>query len=126
MDRFLWITLAGAFGSGARYLVSTWALHRFGTAFPWGTLLVNVVGCFLICLLMELAVHTSLVPPMARFASTTGFLGGLTTYSTFNFETLTLFGKGERKTAAAYFMATLVGGFGAGLVGIVVARVAMR
>ena len=126
MDRFLWITLAGAFGSGARYLVSAWTLHRFGSAFPWGTLAVNVVGCFLICFVMELAVHTSLVPVTVRYALTTGFLGGLTTYSTFNFEALTLFGKGERKKAVAYLTATLLGGFGAGIVGIVVARALMR
>ena len=48
MDRFFWICLAGAAGTGARYLVALWAAQRFGTAFPLGTLIVNLAGCFAI------------------------------------------------------------------------------
>jgi CrcB protein len=52
MERFFWICLAGAAGTGARYLVALWAAQRFGSAFPYGTLLVNLVGCFAIAALM--------------------------------------------------------------------------
>jgi fluoride exporter len=48
MERFLWICLAGAAGTGARYLIALWAAQRLGSAFPYGTLLVNLVGCFAI------------------------------------------------------------------------------
>ena len=126
MESLFSVAIAGALGSGARYLVSAWAVRRFGTSFPYGTLAVNVVGSFLMCLVMELAVHTSLVPVGVRLTITTGFLGGLTTYSTFNFEMLTLFGERPRARGFAYFAATLLGCFAAGVLGIVVARVVMR
>ena len=46
MERFFWICLAGAAGTGARYLIALWAAQRFGSAFPYGTLIVNLIGCF--------------------------------------------------------------------------------
>ena len=48
MERFFWICLAGAVGTGARYLIAVWAAQRLGSAFPYGTLIVNLVGCFVI------------------------------------------------------------------------------
>jgi hypothetical protein len=48
MERFFWICLAGAAGTGARYLIALWAAQRLGSAFPYGTLIVNVFGCFVI------------------------------------------------------------------------------
>ena len=48
MERFFWICLAGAAGTGTRYLVALWAAQRFGSSFPYGTLFVNLAGCFLI------------------------------------------------------------------------------
>jgi hypothetical protein len=55
MERFFWICLAGAAGAGARYLIALWAAQRFGSAFPYGTLLVNLIGCFTIAALMHSA-----------------------------------------------------------------------
>ena len=54
MERFLWICLAGAAGTGARYLIAIWAAQRLGSAFPFGTLLVNLLGCFAIAAVMVL------------------------------------------------------------------------
>ena len=51
MERFLWICLAGALGTGVRYLVGVWAAQRLGASFPYGTLIVNGAGCFLIALI---------------------------------------------------------------------------
>ena len=48
MERFLWICAAGAAGTGARYLIALWAVQRFGSTFPFGTLIVNLTGCFAI------------------------------------------------------------------------------
>ena len=55
MERFFWICLAGAAGTGARYLIALWAAQRFGSAFPYGTLIVNLVGCFAIAAVMHAA-----------------------------------------------------------------------
>jgi CrcB protein len=59
MERFFWICLAGALGTGARYLIALWAAKRFGGAFPHGTLIVNLVGCFFIAAVMHAAVTLS-------------------------------------------------------------------
>jgi fluoride exporter len=91
MARFLWICLGGAIGTGARYLLSGWLLRAAGAAFPCGTLAVNVLGSFLLGLLMEVSLTTDLLPPTLRLALATGALGGFTTYSTFNYETLRFF-----------------------------------
>jgi fluoride exporter len=90
MARFLWICLAGAAGTGVRYLVSQGAARALGTAFPYGTLMVNVVGCFLIAAVAELALGGAPMTPGLRAVLTTGFMGGLTTYSSFNLETTRL------------------------------------
>ena len=56
MQRFFWICLAGAAGTGTRYLIALWAAQRFGGSFPYGTLIVNMTGCFLIALIMPAAI----------------------------------------------------------------------
>jgi CrcB protein len=53
MERFFWICLGGAAGTGARYLIAVWSAQRFGSAFPYGTLIVNLTGCFVIAALMH-------------------------------------------------------------------------
>ena len=82
MARFLWICLAGAAGTGARYLLSTWLSRASGPAFPWGTLAVNLLGSFLLGLVMEIGLATGVLPPTLRLTLATGLLGGFTTYST--------------------------------------------
>jgi CrcB protein len=121
MDRFVWICLAGAVGTGARYLVTLWATERFATAFPAGTLMVNLAGCFLMALVVEAAFRTGW-PETVRLAVTAGFLGGFTTYSSFNFETTRLIETGAGSTAAAYVLATVVGAFVAGWMGLAIGR----
>jgi CrcB protein len=122
MERFFWICLAGAAGTGTRYLVGLWAGERFGTSFPYGTLIVNVVGCFLIAFVMHLALSVAVFSPNLRFALTTGFLGGLTTYSSFNYETMGLVRDGAVGTAALNFGATTFACFLAGFLGWVLAE----
>ena len=122
MDRLLWICLAGAIGTGSRYLVSVWAARTFGLGFPWGTLIVNIAGCFLMGVVMHVALHSASMSPTVRLALTSGFLGGLTTYSSFNYETTKLFQDGMTMGAVANFGGTLVGCFVAGLLGLAAAR----
>ena len=121
MERLFWICLAGAAGTGARYLVALWAAQRFGTAFPYGTLVVNLAGCFLIAVIMHTAFALSWSPTV-RGALTIGFLGGLTTYSSFNYETSSLLQAGSTGPALLNAAVTIVGGFAAGWLGLIVSR----
>jgi fluoride ion exporter CrcB/FEX len=68
MERFLWICFAGALGSGARYLIALWAAQRLGSAFPYGTLIVNLFGCFAIAALIHAALTLGW-PPMASYSA---------------------------------------------------------
>jgi CrcB protein len=104
-----------------RYLVSNWAAQRFGAAFPVGTLVVNLVGCFTIAAVMHLAL-TLAWPATLRVAITVGFLGGLTTYSSFNYETMRLVEEGSLGAAGLNAALTVAGGLAAGWLGLVAAR----
>ena len=122
MERLFWICLAGAAGTGTRYLVGLWAEERLGSAFPYGTLIVNVAGCFLIALTMHLVMNAATFPPNVRFALTTGFLGGLTTYSSFNYETMKLAREGALGSAALNFGVTTCACLIAGVLGMALAQ----
>ena len=122
MSRFLWICAAGALGTGARYLISGWALAVLGAGFPYGTLAVNVLGSFLIGLVMQVGLATPLLSPTLRMTLTTGFIGGFTTYSTFNYETIRLVQDGAWKLAIGNVAITLATCFAAGLTGIALGR----
>jgi CrcB protein len=121
MERFLWICLAGAAGTGARYLIALWAAQRLGSAFPYGTLIVNLVGCFAIAALMHAALTLGWSPSV-RAAVTIGFIGGLTTYSSFNYETMRLFEESAPATAVVNVALTMLGGLMAGWLGLVASR----
>jgi fluoride exporter len=121
MERFLWICLAGAAGTGARHLVSVWAAQRLGSAFPYGTLIVNLGGCFFIAAVMHAALTLSWSPTL-RTAITVGFLGGLTTYSSFNYETSRLLEEGATGAAVLNAAGTILGAFAAGWLGLLCAR----
>jgi len=121
VERFLLICLAGACGTGCRYLIAIWAAQRFGTAFPYGTLIVNIIGCFAIAAVMHAALTLAWSPNL-RAILTIGFLGGLTTYSSFNYETTRLIEEGALATAALNAGATIVGAFAAGMLGMLCAK----
>ena len=121
MTRFFWVFAAGGAGSATRYLVGLWAADRFGPAFPYGTLIVNLSGCLLIGAAWQAAAAQSWNPDV-RVAAIAGFLGGFTTYSAFNQETLLLLQSGATGAAVVNIAATLVGGLAAGWLGLVVAR----
>jgi CrcB protein len=117
MSRVFLVALGGALGSVARYGVGVAAPRVLGTGFPWGTLLVNVVGSFLIALVMHLAVATAAISPSARLFLTTGVMGGFTTYSSFNYETLNLVGERLWGVAALNVAVTVLGCLVAGVLG---------
>ena len=92
--RFLLVCLGGAAGTGARYLFGGWAQRTLGAGFPYGTLIVNAVGSFLLVIIMHLSLETGAISPDARVILGTGVMGGFTTYSTFNYETFRLIQQG--------------------------------
>jgi CrcB protein len=106
--RFLWVCLGGAAGSGARYLLAGWISARF-PEFPYGTLAVNLLGSFLLGLLMHVALASAAISPTVRIALGIGVLGGFTTYSTFSYETLVLMREGALLVAGLNVLATLIG-----------------
>lgn len=121
MTRLVWIFMAGGLGSGARYLVGLWAADRLAPGLPYGTLIVNALGCFLIAAAMQLAAAMSWNLEW-RIAVAVGFLGGFTTYSTFNFETMHLLQSGATGAAMINVAATVASGLAAGWLGLVLAR----
>jgi fluoride exporter len=122
MSRFLWICLGGAAGTGARYLLSGLTLSAFGASFPYGTLAVNVIGSFLVGLLMQVGLATPLLSPTLRLTLTTGVMGGFTTYSTFNYETIRYVQDGAWHLAAVNVSITLATCLAAGFAGVAAGR----
>jgi len=117
MFNLLWIGLAGGLGSITRYLVGGFALRYLGTSFPYGTLTVNLVGSFMMALIVELSLSSSWIPPGLRLILTTGFLGGFTTYSSFNQETVQSLQAGDYSKAFLYASSTLALCLTAGFLG---------
>lgn len=122
MTRFLMVCLGGAFGTGARYLFGGWAQRALGTGFPYGTLIINMLGSFLLAVIMVLSLEVGLIPANARVVLATGVMGGFTTYSTFNYETLKLLQTGSVAIGALNVAGTVVGCLVAGVLGLVVAK----
>ena len=90
MERLILICVGGALGTGLRYLASGLAARWLGADFPYGTLIVNVVGSFLIGLIQEIGTASLLIQDTTRLFLTVGIMGGLTTYSSFSYETIRL------------------------------------
>ena len=106
----LWVMLGGAVGSGARYLVSGAWLGEASARFPYGTLTVNLVGCFLIGILATTLSAATGARPELRLALIVGLLGGFTTFSSFGLETIDLIRSGRVGAALAYVsISTVVG-----------------
>jgi CrcB protein len=124
--RFLCICAAGAAGTAVRYLLSSWLTRLAGPAFPWGTLAVNLIGSFLLGAIMEVVLATDLASPTVRLTLTTGLLGGFTTYSSFNYETVRFLQADNPTFAVLNIAATLLGCLTAGILGLWVGRLWLR
>lgn len=101
------IALFCAGGGLARYYLSGWIYSLLGRGFPWGTLLVNVIGAYFIGLIMELGQSSTLIPDVMRIGLTVGLLGGLTTFSTFSHETFKLLEDGQLLLAFVNVLASV-------------------
>lgn len=117
----LWVAIAGALGSLSRYAVGLAGQRYLGDRFPYGTLAVNLLGCFAIGIVMVLA-EARQMDPRIRVAVVGGFLGGFTTYSAFAYETLALAERRSTAAAALYVTLTVAGCFLACGAGLLLAR----
>lgn len=117
--RYAIVFFAGGAGCVARYGIAQLIGPR---PFPYATLVVNVVGSFLIALIIEASLRISSISPNLTLALTTGFMGGFTTYSSFNYETTTLAAQGSASRALINVGVTLFGCILAGLAGLWLAR----
>lgn len=106
------IMVGGSLGAASRYLIGIMAARAWGVNFPWGTLIVNMVGCFLIGLIFALAESVRLLTPGLRLFLITGFLGALTTFSSFSLETTNAVRSGLTLQPVMNIMINNLGGFG--------------
>jgi len=116
--QLLLIAVFGAVGTLARYGLQGLVQLRAGSAFPYGTLLVNLTGCFSLGLLGQFTMNRMVLPADWRVAITVGFFGGYTTFSSFGWETAKMLEDGEWLGATAYVGASVVAGLLLSVAGI--------
>lgn len=111
MHPYLWIAAGGALGSMARFWFTGVAARLFGETFPWGTLLINILGSFVIGLFVALTSPEGgryIVDPNIRMFVTVGICGGFTTFSAFSLQTMVLMQEGEWLQAGGYVVGSVV------------------
>ncbi len=112
----------GFAGANARYWLARWIADRYGTAFPYGTLVINVSGSLVIGFLITYLNARLSLSPNYRLIFTTGFIGAYTTFSTYTYESLTLMQDGLWARAAAYLIGSVALGMAAVTVGMLIGR----
>ncbi len=122
LARLMLVCVGGAIGSGARYLVASWAANAWPMTVPVGTAIVNVVGSWFIAVVMDLSLRAAVISPDMRLFLATGVAGGFTTYSAFNHETLHLLEERAYLLAGGYVVGMVVLCLAAGLLGLATAR----
>ncbi len=125
MKNLLLVVLGGGLGSGARYLMGGFIARALGAGFPYGTLAINASGSFLLGVVMCLSLEGNLIGPELRLALATGVMGGFTTYSTFNYESLSLFEQGAWLLGVSNVLATVFACLAAGALALVLTRWAL-
>ena len=120
-----YVALGGALGALARYGISGWVYDRMGESFPWGTLVVNLVGCLALGLVIRW-LQVSAVAPELRPFLTIGVLGAFTTFSTFSYETVALLQEGQWLRAGLYMGGSVVLGLIAMVAGMALATAFAR
>ena len=114
----LLVAVGGGIGSATRYLVGGWFASRFGPAFPYGTFVINVTGSFIIGFFLAFAQERVALSPYWRLFFAVGFVGGYTTFSTFEYESVRLLQDGEMLLGAVYLLGSVLTGGLAAIGGI--------
>jgi CrcB protein len=123
LDKYLLVGLGGFLGAIARFALGTWAAEKWGPGFPYGTLLINVSGSFVLGLFLTAGAARLGIDPRWRLFFAVGFLGAYTTFSTFTYETVQLLLANNWRPALAYVGVSNVLGVGAALLGVGLGRV---
>ena len=118
----LLVAVGGALGAVARFVVGNAVSKAIGSALPYGTFVINVIGCFAMGLLMTIIVDRELLPATWRLLLCVGLLGGFTTFSSFGYEALMLLTEGRLLAALAYVGGSVVLGLMAAGMGVLCAR----
>ena len=118
----LMIAMAGALGALSRYALSGAVYALLGSGFAWGTLIVNILGSFLLGLVMQIGLSTDVLPPHLRTAIAIGFLGAFTTFSTFSYETVQFLQEGSWGAASLNILSSVALGLIAVAAGIFAGR----
>jgi fluoride exporter len=122
MQNYVLVFVGGGMGAAARYWLSGWVPGKIQSDFPVGTLAVNMLGCFLIGLLMSAFEERFLAQPSVRVFLTIGILGGFTTFSTFSFETVALIRDGEVLFATMNILVSILTCLGGTALGMYIGR----
>lgn len=112
----------GFIGAALRYIISLNAAKVFGADFPYGTLIANVLGAIIIGFVMKISLDTSLITPNTKLFLTTGMMGGLTTFSTFSYETVTMINSGQYILGAFNLGLNVVLSFAGVTLGMIISR----
>ena len=123
MLNFLAISLGAIVGANARYVISRFAARLFGPVFPYGTLIINVSGSFIVGLFLVWTAERVLIDPRWRLLVVIGFCGGFTTFSSYAFETTAYFEQGQWLLMTTNILANNVLSLAAAVAGISLARV---
>ena len=122
MDKYLIIGLGGFLGANVRYVVSGWAAEKWGASFPYGTLLINVSGSFILGVFLAAVTGRLAIDPRWRLFFAVGFVGAYTTFSTYTYESMQLVLAGGWWPGLLNLLASNALGLAAALLGIALGR----
>jgi CrcB protein len=122
METFLLISAGAIIGANLRYWIGVWAAGRLGTSFPYGNLIINLTGSFILGFFMTLAVDRLLLDPRWRILVAIGFLGSYTTFSSYTFESMSLIMESQWLPGLLNLFGSAILGGVAVLLGIILAR----
>lgn len=120
--QILTVALGGAMGAVSRFLVGNVVGKALGSAWPYGTFIINIVGCFCMGILMTVIAERQLLHAAWRLFLCVGFLGGFTTFSSFGYEALSLMNQGKLLEALGYVGGSVLLGLVAAAIGVCIGR----
>jgi CrcB protein len=122
MGKYIYISSGGAIGAALRLVIENMNIGNYQESFPFNTLIINIMGCFILALFLTVAYEVMKVDADIRLGVSTGFLGAFTTFSTLCKEAVELLASGEHFLAISYIMVSTILGFAAAYFGFVLAR----
>ncbi len=122
LEKAIWISVGAVLGANARYLLGVWAAEKWGAAFPYGTLIINLSGSLILGVFLTFATQRALVDPRLRLLIAVGFCGSYTTFSTYTYESLTLMLNGSWGAGVINLLGSTGLGLGAVALGILIGR----